>query len=106
MSDPSLRATNPFPDLLLVVLTLCNVIALAPTALFALFVLAVVIGWSGFASEPSWFALMVIVAPILHAAGPLLAWQNRGWRFDLRVICLTAPLGYLILLVAQGGFLA
>jgi hypothetical protein len=45
--EPTFRGTNPFPELLLVVLTLSNLVPLAQAGMMALVVLAGVIGWSG-----------------------------------------------------------
>jgi hypothetical protein len=96
--EPTFRGTNPFPELLLVVLTLSNLVPLAQAGMMALVVLAGVIGWSGLSFESISMALLVVAAPVFHVVGPLLTWLNRRWRYDLRLILVTAPLLYLALL--------
>ncbi len=101
VSKPALRETNPFPDLLLVVLTLCNLIPLAPATMLALWMLAGGdTGWG----EPKVRTVLVTASiaaiPILHVAGPVLAWSNRRWSFEARLICVSLPLGYLALLTS------
>lgn len=98
MSDPILRETNPFPDLLLVVLTICNVIALLPATIVAVFALAVSAAFWGEPSAKSALTTALLVSlPILHVGGPMLTWFRRGWPFEIRVVCLVLPLVYMAL---------
>ncbi|MCX7357523.1 MAG: hypothetical protein NT015_05190 [Alphaproteobacteria bacterium] len=96
MREPVIRETNPFPDLLLVVLTLCNVIPTAPATIVALWLLA--FGW--WAPTALVVALAVAAIPILHVAGPVMAWSNRSWPFEGRLICVLLPLFYLALVTS------
>lgn len=97
MSDPILRETNPFPDLLLVVLTLCNVIALVTTTVAGLFLLAMGAGrWlDQFTVESVLGTVLFVAVPILLVVGPVLTWIKRSWPFEMRVAFVVLPLAYL-----------
>lgn len=104
MSDSILRQTNSFPNLLLVTLTLCNVIALVPSTMMGLFVLAAGVAyWSHPTSELASATMLYVSIPLLHIGGPLLAWFNRSWPSAAKVVCLLLPLAYLGL-VARTAF--
>lgn len=97
MSDPILRERNPFSDLLLVVLTLFNVIALVPTTVAGLFLIAMGGGrWlEQFTVESVLGTVLFVAVPILLVVGPVLTWCKRSWPFDVRVVLLVLPLAYL-----------
>ncbi len=101
MDKPVLRETNPFPDLLLVTLTLCNLIPIVPATLVALWVLVGGdVGWGEFNVRALLVAASVAAIPILHVAGPVLTWSNRGWPFEARLICVSLPLAYLAIVTS------
>lgn len=101
MREPVLRETNPVPDLLLVVLTLCNVVALVPTTMMGFFVFAAGAAyWSHLSSELASATMLYVSIPLLHIGGLLLTWFNRSWPFEARVVCVLLPLGYLALVAS------